>query len=552
MKKVNCIILFVSLISTFFSGCKQVSQPENIKHVIIIGVDGMSVAGLIDASTPNFDQYIKNGAYTFNARNVLPTVSSPNWEAMLTGSGVALTGVTSNDWRFDNYSLPPVVRTENGRFPDIFYALKRGNKSIITSSIYQWTGFENLYDNSFVDLNFNCKDEEATAVKVAEIIKSDKPNFLFIHFDHVDHAGHTLGHMTPGYLKSVELADQLAGVVVEATKEAGIFDETLFMIVSDHGGKGFDHGHETVEGNEVPFILFGKGIKKGYKIPAAVNLYDVAATSAFVLNVEIPQVWEGEPVYCAFIGSPEPRNLIGNFMAPASFIPQISPRKINSEVGGLFIGKNAVVTIKSKGTDGKIRYTTDGSIPSINSAIYGNPFEMTNSGVVKASFFGNNGTQSDFSKGYFRVIKDVSKESGINYTLFSGNDWKKIPAIASLKPGGKGKTYEISIDEIEDKIKESTAVQFDGWLTIKEKGQYTFATVSDDGSKLFIDGVQVVDNDGDHGIQEREGSVNLSVGKHRIKVEYLNAGGGFFLNCLYSGPGIPKQIISPDILSIAE
>lgn len=552
MRKVNCIFLFVLILSTFFLGCKQVSQPENIKHVIVIGVDGMSVGGLLESSTPHFDEYIKNGAYCFNTRNVLPTISSPNWEAMLTGSGVALTGVTSNDWRFDNYNLPPVVTTENGRYPDIFYAIKKSNSSLITSSVYHWSGFVNLYDTSFVDLDFNCMDEKSTTAKVAEVIKSAKPNFLFIQLDQVDHAGHVSGHMTPEYFKSIELADQLAGLIVDATKEAGIFDETLFIIVADHGGKGLDHGGETVQGNEVPLILYGKGVKKGYKIPAAVNLYDVAATSAFALNVEIPQVWQGKPVTCAFSGFPDPKNLIGSFMAPSVFIPQIYPQKINGEAGGLFIGKNATVTIKSKGIDGKIRYTTDGSIPSKDSEIYLKPFEMNSSGVVKAAYFDTNGGRSDFSKGYFRVIKDLSSNTGVTYSMFKGTDWKKLPDFKTLKPITSGKTNEISLEEIEDKIDDSTGIVFEGWFTIKDAGIYFFSTISDDGSKLFIDGVPVVDNDGDHGVQEREGSVTLTQGKHKIGVYYLNAGGGFFLNCLFSGPGIPKQIISPDVLSNAE
>lgn len=550
MRKLIYSFSSLLIIGVIFYNCRQNSHHNNIKHVIVIGIDGMSVGGVAQSPTPNFDEYMKNGAYSLHTRNVMPTISSPNWEAMLTGSGVALTGVTSNDWQVDNYSLPPVVTTENGRYPDIFYVLKKGNSSLKTSSIYQWDGFGNLYDHHFVDIDFTCKDERSTTDKVIEVIKKDKPNFLFIQLDNVDHAGHEYGHMTPEYFKAVELADLLSGEIVNATKEAGIFDKTLFIIVADHGGKGLDHGHETLQGNEVPFILYGNGLKKGYKIPSAVNLYDVAATSAFALNVEIPQVWEGQPVECAFKGFAEPKNLIGKFMAPSTYIPVISPCKRNGEAGRLFIREKAMVTIESSGTDGKIRYTTDGSIPNAESEIYQGPFEMTFSGVVKATYFGNDGSQSDFSKGFFRIIQDVKKETGINYTLYKSKYLQKLPDFASLKPVVKGKTLEISLDEIDDQIGESTGVVFSGWITIKKEGEYTFSTISDDGSKLFIDQTEVVNNDGDHGVQEKEGSINLTKGKHQIRVNYFNGGGGWFLNCLYGGPGVPKQIVSPDILTI--
>lgn len=541
------LALFLGML---LGGCGQHNQPKNVKHVIVIGIDGMSVGGVDQASTPNFDAWMKDGAYSLNTRNVLPTISSPNWEAMLTGSGVALTGVTSNDWRIDNYSLPPVVTTENGRYPDIFYVLKKGNSSLKTSAVYQWDGFANLYDHHFVDLDFDCENERSTAMKAVEVLKNDKPNFLFIQLDHVDHAGHTSGHMTPDYFKAVELADELAGEIVNGAKEANIFDETLFIVVADHGGKGRDHGHETLQGNEVPFILYGNSVKKGYKIPEAVNLYDVAATSAFVLGVERPQVWQGKAVECAFEGFSEPKNLVGKFMAPSTCIPTILPRKLNGEAGGLFIGKKAMVTIESTGKDGKIRYTTDGSIPVAQSAVYEGPFEMTSSGVVKAAYFGNDGSQSDYSKGYFRLLPDATEDAGVNYALYHSKDLKKLPDFASLVPVSKGKTMEISIDEIEEKISENTGVVFQGWINISADGEYTFATLSDDGSKLFIDQTEVVDNDGDHGVQEREGSINLTKGKHSIRVIYFNGGGGCYLNCLYSGPDVVRQIISPEVLTI--
>jgi hypothetical protein len=549
MKKTVLYYLSFLIFSAFFAGCGNTTHTPKVSHVIVIGIDGMSVGGLIESETPNFDDYIKSGAHSFHVRNVMPTSSSPNWSAMLTGSGVVQTGITSNDWRYDNYKLPPVVTTENGRFPDIFYAIKKSNKSLITSSVYHWGGFANLYDHDFVDLDFSCSDERATAEKAAGVIMSEKPNFLFVQIDHVDGAGHKSGHMTEGYFKSIELADSLTGVIVDATKKAGIFDQTLFIIVSDHGGVGYDHGHETVQGNEVPFIMYGKMVKAGYTIPAAINLYDVAATSAYALNIAVPQVWVGRPAISAFSGAAEPENLVGRFMANSNTVPVILPRKPNGESGGLFVNGPAEVTMETKGTEGVIRFTTDGSIPSAKSELYTGPFKIERSGVIKAAYFINDGGISDYSEAYFRVIKEAHPETGVNYAVFYGDNWKELPDFAGLSPAKKGRTLELAIDEISGMILSNTAVVFEGNLTIKEDGRYTFYTASDDGSKLYINGTQVVDNDGDHGVEEKEGSVNLIAGKHKIRVEYLNAGGGFFLNCLIKGPGMPKQIISPEWLS---
>ena len=48
-------------------------------------------------------------------------------------------------------------------------------------------------------------------------------------------------------------------------------------------------------------------------------------------------------------------------------------------------------------------------------------------------------------------------------------------------------------------------VVFSGYIDIPADGLYTFTVNSDDGSRLFIAGVQVVDNDGSHSATEVAG-----------------------------------------------
>lgn len=61
-----------------------ISQPfqspspkvANIRHVTVIGVDGMSPDGLRNALTPNMDSLMKHGSHTLQAPAVLPANSS--------------------------------------------------------------------------------------------------------------------------------------------------------------------------------------------------------------------------------------------------------------------------------------------------------------------------------------------------------------------------------------------------------------------------------------------------------------------------------------------
>jgi hypothetical protein len=85
--------------------------------------------------------------------------------------------------------------------------------------------------------------------------------------------------------------------------------------------------------------------------------------------------------------------------------------------------------------------------------------------------------------------------------------------------------------------------QFSGGIFVPISGSWTFYLKSDDGSRLYIDGSQVIDNDGFHGMIEKSGSVILSRGMHTIDVSFFQGSGGAGLELAWSGPGTAKHII---------
>merc|ERR1719284_1377468 len=80
------------------------------------------------------------------------------------------------------------------------------------------------------------------------------------------------------------------------------------------------------------------------------------------------------------------------------------------------------------------------------------------------------------------------------------------------------------------------SAEWRGRLEITIAGLYSFTAGSDDGSRVFIDGNQVLDNGGFYGYEEVIGSVTLSSGFHEIIVEYYQGGGGKWLNFFWQGP----------------
>jgi predicted AlkP superfamily pyrophosphatase or phosphodiesterase len=78
--------------------------------------------------------------------------------------------------------------------------------------------------------------EDERRVQVSEyIIKSYRPNLMLIHLIELDSAHHRHGPRTPTALAAAERQDAYIGRIMEATRQAGIFEQTTFLIVSDHG-----------------------------------------------------------------------------------------------------------------------------------------------------------------------------------------------------------------------------------------------------------------------------------------------------------------------------
>lgn len=270
-----------------------------VEHVLVIGCDGMSPDGIRKARTPNMDRLMKAGAHTLRARGVMPTSSSPNWASMIMGAGPEQHGVTSNDWRRNKFEIAPVFTGAGGIFPTIFQVLREQRPAAKIACIYHWSGFANLFEHEAVNTIANPKTHQETTARAIECIKQERPALLFVHLDHVDHAGHEVGHGTPEYYAAVEEADRLIGDMIEALREAGMLERTAVLVTADHGGVGKGHGGATLAEIEIPWIIAGPGIAAGREITAPVNTYDTAATLAYLLGLKPPECWIGRPVLSA-------------------------------------------------------------------------------------------------------------------------------------------------------------------------------------------------------------------------------------------------------------
>ena len=135
----------------------------------------------------------------------------------------------------------------------------------------------------------------------------------------------------------------------------------------------------------------------------------------------------------------------------------------------------------------------------------------------------------------------------VHYDYYNGA-FTELPDFRSLTPTRSGTVDGFNLSPATDA--DNFAIRYYGKIQLPTTGTYTFYTTSDDGSRLWIDGQLVVDNDGLHGAQERQGSIALNAGSHDIEVGFFEAGGSASLVVEYAGPGIARQTVPGAVLSL--
>src|SRR5206468_659555 len=156
------------------------------------------------------------------------------------------------------------------------------------------------------------------------------------------------------------------------------------------------------------------------------------------------------------------------------------------------------------------------------------------------------GTSSaSFEKVISAAAMNISSPSpGIHYSVYEG-EWSSLPDFNSLKPAASGISGGIDISSKQGS--DNYGFVFDGLVKIPADGVYNFYISSDDGSKLFIDEKMLIDNDGLHGMSEKNNEVPLSKGYHKIKILFFERSGGDDLQVQWQGAGFKKQMIPSSV-----
>jgi uncharacterized protein YkuJ len=199
----------------------------------------------------------------------------------------------------------------------------------------------------------------------------------------------------------------------------------------------------------------------------------------------------------------------------------------------------ALITIHCPTEGVKIFYTTDGTKPTEKSNLYTRPFEVHDYALISAMASGKGLQSSEIST--LEIEAYDPAVNGWHYQYAEGS-FSKLPDFSMITPAQTGTTTTLDLARLKFR-EDHFALTFRALLTVPETGDYTFWLLSDDGSRLTIDGKTIIDNDGFHGEVEIMGRVSLTKGEHVIQVDYFENINAEALKLRYSfNQSKPKEL----------
>jgi len=255
----------------------------NSKKVIVFLVDGMRPDGLESAQTPFLDQVPLRGAFTYNARSVMPTTTLPCITSLFFSCPPKVHGITGNEWT----SLARPI-------PSLFDFIHQQNLPV--ASFYNWEPLRDLSRPGSLAVSYFLEDvlddegqvDRELSTLAAAWLQSHEWAFSFVYLQNTDKVGHLHGWMSPQYLGAISNADRCIRQVCSVIPE-----ETIVIITSDHGGHEKTHHSDMKEDITIPLMIYGPGIVGGHELAGEVSIIDIAPTATALLGLETPQSWMG-------------------------------------------------------------------------------------------------------------------------------------------------------------------------------------------------------------------------------------------------------------------
>lgn len=191
--------------------------------------------------------------------------------------------------------------------------------------------------------------------------------------------------------------------------------------------------------------------------------------------------------------------------------------------------------------DAVLRYTLDGTPTTDKSQAYAQPIALNEARTVRVRAFkpGLLASREDTAVIKLHTLMPSlsmyrQPQQGLNVEVVQTSQYS-VQALQYASILKRGVAINFDLDPLCKE--EKCGMIWKGYLFVPETRGYQFFLESDDGSQLELDGQVVVNNDGDHGMEEKTGNAYLQQGWHQLRLVYFNSGGGSGLKVQYAPMG---------------
>ena len=253
------------------------------RHVVLVGIDG---AGNFfrQANTPAINKMFADGAGSDRVLTSIPTISAECWGSMLIGVAPEVHKLTNGIVSSEEY--------KNAEHPTLFKLVRDARPDAVLGAFCNWSPINAGIVERGIGVTLETGEDPELCGKICDYIKAEKPDFLFVQFDSIDGAGHTYGYGTERYLEALSGADAWIAAIRRAIEDAGIADDTLYLVTADHGGHDHGHGGTTDGEKYVFFVGVGKTVVPGASIELEVK--DIPAVVTRALGVPGSPNWDAK------------------------------------------------------------------------------------------------------------------------------------------------------------------------------------------------------------------------------------------------------------------
>jgi len=270
------------------------AESEEIEHIVLIVVDGVRPDVLLAARTPNIDNLVAEGSYTWNAITVSPSITIAAIPSIFTGA-------TPEVHRIDNWKGRIRAETIVEVFEEVGLpcAIVGEDPILGRYSASYCTGY---YSTAEPDKHF-------TTLAIEWFIEH-RPFFLAIYNPVPDSVGHMYGDQSDEYRWAIESADSQIGRIMDMLRELDVYEQTLIVITTDHGMTGRSHGAGLPTDMRIFSIFKGPGVKKSFEMEnvgftvhlgyVGHRIIDIAPTITALAGLRTPTDSEGRVILQIF------------------------------------------------------------------------------------------------------------------------------------------------------------------------------------------------------------------------------------------------------------